>query len=163
MADELFRKKSLERISSPEQLHDYMRVTTPRLWMILGAIVALLLGFIAYATTATVENTITIPLKVSSENTWEQVDGELRETGIIETTCFGALPISYLDVVETGMEVRFGEERGKVSIIFVSSQDETHDVEFLVQMDNSYIPVPDGTYDAELVLESAAPISFLWN
>lgn len=35
MENNLFRKKSLEHISSPEELHDYMRVTSPRLWMIL--------------------------------------------------------------------------------------------------------------------------------
>ena len=46
----------METISSPEQLHDYMRVTSPRLWMLLGAIVVLLVGFIAYASTATMEN-----------------------------------------------------------------------------------------------------------
>ena len=46
MENGLFRKKSLERISSPEELHDYMRVTSPRLWMILAAIVVLLVGFI---------------------------------------------------------------------------------------------------------------------
>ena len=51
MGNQLFRQKSLDRISSPEELHDYMRVTSPRLWMILGAILVLLAGFIAYAST----------------------------------------------------------------------------------------------------------------
>ena len=64
MESQLFRKKSMERISSPEELHDYMRVTSPRLWMILAAIVALLAGFIVYASTATLENTM--PLKVEA-------------------------------------------------------------------------------------------------
>ena len=64
----LFRQKSLERISSPEQLHDYMRVTTPRLWMILGAIVALLVGFIVYASTTRMESTVDVKVRVSSYN-----------------------------------------------------------------------------------------------
>ena len=55
MENQLFRKKSLERISSPEEMHDYMRVTSPRLWMILAAIVVLLGGFIAYAATTTMK------------------------------------------------------------------------------------------------------------
>ena len=49
MDNGLFRKKSIDRISSPEELHDYMRVTSPRLWMILAAVVLLLVGFIVYA------------------------------------------------------------------------------------------------------------------
>ena len=40
----LFRKKSLERISSPEQLNSYIRVSTPSVWMLLTAIIILLLG-----------------------------------------------------------------------------------------------------------------------
>ena len=62
MQNQLFRQKSLERIQSPEEMHDYMRVTSPRLWMILAAIVILLAGFIAYASTTTMESTV--PIKV---------------------------------------------------------------------------------------------------
>lgn len=36
MSDQIFRKKSLDRISSPEQLNDYIRVANPGIWMILG-------------------------------------------------------------------------------------------------------------------------------
>ena len=54
----------MERISSPESLHDYMRVTSPRLWMLLGAIAALLVGFIVYASTVTMENTVPIEVEV---------------------------------------------------------------------------------------------------
>ena len=39
MNDQLFRKKSVERVSSPEQLNDYIRVANPSVWMILAAIV----------------------------------------------------------------------------------------------------------------------------
>ena len=64
MDKQLFRQKSLDHISSPEELHDYMRVTSPRLWMILTAIVLLLGGFIIYAATARMESTETIRLRV---------------------------------------------------------------------------------------------------
>ena len=37
MSDQIFRKKSLDRISSPEQLNDYIRVANPGIWMILAA------------------------------------------------------------------------------------------------------------------------------
>ena len=46
---QVFREKSLERISSPEQLHDYMRVTSPKLWMILTAAIVLIVGFVVGA------------------------------------------------------------------------------------------------------------------
>ena len=43
MNNSIFRKKSLDRISSPEQLNDYIRVSTPSVWMVLFAIIILTL------------------------------------------------------------------------------------------------------------------------
>ena len=34
----LYREKSMERISSPEKLNDYMCVTTPSVWLVLAAV-----------------------------------------------------------------------------------------------------------------------------
>ena len=34
---ELFRKESVERVSSPEQLSDYLHVTSPAIWVVLAA------------------------------------------------------------------------------------------------------------------------------
>ena len=39
-----FRQKTLNRISSPEQLTDYLRVTNPGIWIFLAAVVVLLAG-----------------------------------------------------------------------------------------------------------------------
>ena len=40
----VFRKSSIDRVSSPEQLNDYVRVSNPGVWMILSAVVVLLAG-----------------------------------------------------------------------------------------------------------------------
>ena len=54
MADGLFREKSLERVSSPEQLNDYIKVTTPSVWIVLVALILLLAGILAWAAFGTV-------------------------------------------------------------------------------------------------------------
>ena len=42
---EVFKnKKALERITAPEQLTDYLRVTNPGIWALLTAIICLLVG-----------------------------------------------------------------------------------------------------------------------
>ena len=51
---ELFRKKSLERIQAPEELNDYIRVTTPSVWLVLLATAVLLLGMLAWSIFGTV-------------------------------------------------------------------------------------------------------------
>lgn len=40
----LFREKNLERIENPEKLNDYLRVTNPGVWLILGTIIVILAG-----------------------------------------------------------------------------------------------------------------------
>ena len=44
MSKQLFRQKSMERITSPEQMDDYIRVSNPSVWMILAAVIVLLVG-----------------------------------------------------------------------------------------------------------------------
>ena len=45
----IFREKSLERVSSPEQLDDFVRVITPSFWLVLLAVVILLMGVAAWS------------------------------------------------------------------------------------------------------------------
>ncbi len=59
MKQDIFRKKSLERIQSPEQIDDYVRVVTPGLWLILAAITLLIIAGIMWGITARLEVTET--------------------------------------------------------------------------------------------------------
>lgn len=52
---ELYRKKSLEQDSTPEELNDYIRVTTPSVWMALLAVTILLVGMLVWSVLGTVE------------------------------------------------------------------------------------------------------------
>ena len=51
----IIREKSMERVSSPEALNDYIRVTTPSVWIVLIALVVLLVGMLAWSIFGTVE------------------------------------------------------------------------------------------------------------
>ena len=167
MESGLFRQKSVERISSPEDLHEYMRVTSPRLWMILIAILVLLAGFIIFASTATMENTMAI--QVHAENFPSYVKNEQGEyvEGPLETMLSAMLPISSKDVVDNGMVVRIGDETAKVSMIAVIGEQDTGsgvpEVMLDISLDDETRTIADGMYDAELVVESTTPISFLWS
>ncbi len=48
-ASGIFREKSMERVSSPEALNDYIRVTTPSVWIVLAAAVLLLVGMLCWS------------------------------------------------------------------------------------------------------------------
>lgn len=42
--NDLFRKKSLDRVNSPEQLNDYIRVANPGVWLVVLSVLSLLVG-----------------------------------------------------------------------------------------------------------------------
>ena len=42
--ESLFREKNLERLESPEKLNDYLRVTSPGVWLVMATIIVLLTG-----------------------------------------------------------------------------------------------------------------------
>jgi len=44
----VFKKKSPERISSPDQIDDYIKVTTPSVWIVLIALIVLLIVILAW-------------------------------------------------------------------------------------------------------------------
>ena len=44
----VFRQTSMDRIQSPEQLNDYLRVTDPSVWVLLAAVIVLLAGVLVW-------------------------------------------------------------------------------------------------------------------
>jgi hypothetical protein len=48
----IYRKVSLERISSPERLNDYIKVSNPSVWLILAAVAVLLIAAVIWGCTA---------------------------------------------------------------------------------------------------------------
>lgn len=53
----LFRKKSLDKISEPDQLTDYLRVSKPMVWLLLAAILVALAGLVSWSFIGTVDIT----------------------------------------------------------------------------------------------------------
>ena len=137
MENQLFRKDSMERINSPEQLQDYIRVTNPGIWMVLAAIIVLLAGFIVVGCMAKIETKMPV--------TGEMSGGSLR----IE------LLKSNAEKVRENMPVRVADQETRIDYIY--SEDSSH------VTCTATIDLPDGIYDAEIVTESVAPISFLLN
>ena len=62
----LFREKTLERISSPEKLTEYLRVTNPGIWAVLGVVILLLGGLLLWSATGTLETTADAKIIVKS-------------------------------------------------------------------------------------------------
>jgi hypothetical protein len=51
----LFRDKAVKNVNQPEDLNDYIRVTTPAVWIVLAAVVLMLIGALAWSIFGTVD------------------------------------------------------------------------------------------------------------
>ncbi|MBR2570679.1 MAG: hypothetical protein IKE30_00905 [Clostridia bacterium] len=143
MQERLFRKKSIERISSPEQLNDYMQVTNPGIWMVLAAVIILLAGLIVSSALATLQSTIPAQGEVLTDGRSISVE----------------LPISRKDAISPGMPVKAAGLSAHVEYIY-----QNNDVlNVIVLPDDGDASLPAGIYDVEIIEETIAPISFLLN
>ena len=73
--------KSNRTITMPDflndEIRDYLRVTSPKLWMLIAAVLVLLAGFLAYLSVA--EKEITVPVRVKVENVQMDITHLMQE------------------------------------------------------------------------------------
>ena len=157
MNEQLFRKKSIDRVSSPEQLNEYIRVSNPGIWMVLAAIIFLLVGAIVWGVVGTLDTTLSAVA--------------VAENG--EATIY--VKEADADSIESGMTVRIGDKEGTVTeiaaspvVVDASFTDYTLHVGNLVSGEWVFAikvsgEFADGVYNAEIVIDSVSPISFVLN
>ena len=80
----LFREKSLESIESPESLNDYLRVTSPGVWLVLATVVLLLIGAILWGIFGHIRTTSQVAVTVEGGKAvcyvpYTQADGILKQ------------------------------------------------------------------------------------
>ena len=94
MENGIFRKKSLERISSPEQLNDYIKVSNPSIWIVLLAIIIFFVAVFIWSINGNIIS------KIDSKGIFIGADNELY------VACY--VPSSEVknEKVRVGMEVR---------------------------------------------------------
>ena len=157
MNDQLFRKKSVDKVSSPEQLNEYIRVTNPGVWMVLAAIVILLAGVVVWGFIGHLDTTLSTA--VVCENGEAVV--YVKEADI--------------EKIDVGMTVRVDDKEYTVSEIPTQPKrvDDTMseyavyasgltsgEWVYAVKVNGDFA---DGVQKAEIVVESISPISFILN
>ena len=157
MNDKIFRKKSVDRMLSPEQLDDYIKVTNPGVWMVLAAIVILLVGVCVWGVFGILET----KLSVAAVSRDGQTILYVKEDNVAS--------------VQENMSVYIGDETYKVTSISAQAVTVTEEISeyarhtgelsigewvYVVQIDGS---MPDGVYKAQIVTDSVSPLYFVFN
>ena len=61
----LFRKKAMDKISTPDELRDYIHVVNPGVWMALSAILVLLIGALIWARVSSINTYVSCVVSVN--------------------------------------------------------------------------------------------------
>ena len=138
MDNQIFRKESLDQISSPEQLNDYLRVTNPAVWLVLTAVILLLAGMLLWASVASIDS--------FASGTAQVQNGTMRI--IFEDP-------QIAKSVQTGMTVTAGDASAQVSSIGYSD-----DGKMFALAPTS---LADGSYSVQVVYRKTQVLSLLFN
>ena len=138
MGETLFRKKSLERISSPEALNDYLHVTSPSVWLILLAVILLLAGMLVWSSAAIIDSFATGTAQVTEGTMYIHFDNE-----------------QIAENVQSGMTVTAGETASRISSIGKDAEGELFAL--------APTSLADGTYPVRVVFKQTQVLSLLFN
>lgn len=157
MNNQVFRKKSMERVSSPEQLNDYVRVSNPGVWMILIAVIILLIGICIWGI-------------------FGHLDTRLEAVGICKDgkiVCY--VSDSDIEEVRTGMKLTVDSAEYEITGISSDPFCVGDDIDSYamhigkltvgqwVYEVTADADLKDGTYKAQIITESVSPLSFVLN
>ena len=157
MDKQLFRKASIDRVSSPEQLNDYVRVSNPGVWMILAAGIVGRIGGCGWGIFGRLET------KISTAGTCEN--------GVF--TCY--VTEEKAAKIKSGMQLNV--DGNELSVSGISSKPVSVNAEmdeYLLYLggfsEGDWLyeitangALADGIYKAEIVMESVSPMSFILN
>ena len=95
MSNEIFRKKSVDKMKSPENLSEYIKVINPSICIVFVAVLLLLAGAFVWASVGRVEDKLAI-------------------TAVVKN---GTVVCEYDNSVKTGMKAVIGNSEGTVGSV----------------------------------------------
>lgn len=153
-----FRKESIKKISSPEELNDYIKVSSTGIWAVLATVVVLLVSFGVWAIFGSMTSvvnmngfsdnkTVTCYIANASElKKGDEVTLSDGSKGVI--TDISATPVSKQEV-ESGYDD------------FTAYSLQLSDWNYVVHVASEQCG--DGIVSAQIIVENIKPISFIWH
>lgn len=161
MAGKLFREKNIEKVTSPEQLNDYIRVTSPGVCLTLGAVLVFLVCVCVWAAAGTLDITVQAKGLADGKLLYCYLDEEeiryvregmavRTETGEGTVTGVSEIPDDY----ETMVQKLGGESM--VHALHIQEGEWRYLVEISREEDS------EGLLDISIVTERVSPISYMF-
>ena len=139
MNEEIFRKKSMDKVNSPENLDDYIRVSNPGVWLLLISVIILLAGACIWGAFGHIDSIVPAFVHI--------------EAG--EAVC--RITEEDIPSVQVGMTVKFADHEA----VIIGIEEESGDG-YLCTLSAPDAPA-DGFYEGRIVVRSVRPLSFILN
>ena len=157
MNNRIFREKAIARVSSTEELNDYIRVSNPGIWMVLGAVIVLLVGVCVWGIFGRMDTKVPAAAIVGNGNAVflvrEQDAEDIAAGGTVmvqdREMTISLVSDQLIPVTEEMSEgiLRAGQLQPGEWVRPVSAPTD----------------LPDGVYPGKIVIESVSPMSFILN
>ena len=153
----IFREKSIERISSPDKLNDYIRLSNPGVWFILAAVTVILAGACIFGIFGHIDSSVPA---VGIAKNGRMVCLVKKEYG----DRFGENMKLKIDKEEYGASVRNHKpvtvwDTTDPYALFIGNMQPGEWV-YEIDVDGTFT---DGAYEASLITEEVSPLSFLFS
>lgn len=157
MENNIFRKKSLERVSSPEQLNDYVRVSNPGVWMVLTGAVILLIGVCVWGIFGRLETKLPAAASVKDGSAVCYVrESDIGSVCVGQTVLIGGGEYTVSAIGKTPFAVTGSIGDYVLHIGSLTVGEWVYGVTFDTEL-------ADGVYSADIVTDSVSPLSFVLN
>lgn len=154
----LFRKKAVDRVSSPEELDRYLQVTSPGIWITLIAIIILLAGVVVWGVLGHLSTELQVAVSVEDNY----------------ALCY--IPQRYEKSVKSGMKVMIAgneyriENIGMSEVMLLGEEDVPKmlagnlvEGSIVCPMSVADADLAPAVYTGSIVIETISPISLVFN
>lgn len=158
MSGTIFREKSLEKISSPEQMNDYIRVSSPSVWMVLVAVIVLLAGVCVWGVFGHLDTAVQTG-GVCTNGRLTVFVGEEDHDKIRENAVISVDGVEYAVAESTNAPVRVDDQ---IDPYIVHLAGFTED-DWVYRLCADAPGLADGVYTVSVVTERVRPLDFVLN
>ena len=159
MNNDLFRKKNMDRVSSPEQLNDRIRVTGFGVWLLLSGILLVLAGIVVWGIFGRLDTTLPVSAITQQGQTVcyvkEQSISQIQ-VGMAVDAESGSTTVASIAVVPVQVDDQFPEYLCHVGTL--SRGEWVYEVTL-----QDALGEEGSIFAAQIVTESIAPLTFVVN
>lgn len=154
----IFRKESLDRISSPEEYDQYLKVTGPGVWMLLCVIVLLLVGALCWAVFGRLSTKMNVAVIAEDGQVVCAVPSEELEA-VLKSDMKVTIAGQTYSLVDTGRAPELLTEDTDLSVLIAGELRMGSFINYL----SVNAALADGVYSGQIEVEAVSPIYFILN